>query len=52
VTESLVLCQVCAWRGDCKKKYHLEAEAGKTICPDFCRDLTLSKEEGADEGEA
>jgi len=38
-------CVVCAWRDDCKKKHRLQAEGGRVRCPDFCRDLTLPKQE-------
>ena len=35
-------CVVCAWRGDCAKKYTLRETA--LHCPDFCEDQTLPKE--------
>ena len=36
------LCLVCAWRGDCKKKYSVAG--GPSRCPDFSRDLTIKEE--------
>jgi len=36
------LCPICAWRGDCKKKF--KPGAG-VHCPDFSRDLTVKDKE-------
>ena len=36
------LCPICAWRGDCNKKF--KAGAG-VHCPDFSRDLTIKNPE-------
>jgi len=36
------LCPVCAWRGDCKKKFKPGAGIN---CPDFTRDLLVKDEE-------
>ncbi len=37
-SETPTMCVVCAWKVDCKKKYHYEQ--GSVIkCPDFTRDL-------------
>jgi len=36
------LCPICAWRGDCKKKFNKGAGLN---CPDFSRDLTVKNEE-------
>ncbi|OQC24868.1 MAG: hypothetical protein BWX71_01773 [Deltaproteobacteria bacterium ADurb.Bin072] len=36
------LCAICAWRGDCNKKFM----SGKGVhCPDFTRDLTIRARE-------
>jgi hypothetical protein len=36
------LCPICAWRGDCSKKF----KAGAGIhCPDFSRDMTIKNPE-------
>ncbi|HOJ14220.1 MAG TPA: hypothetical protein PLS81_10635 [Deltaproteobacteria bacterium] len=36
------LCAICAWRGDCNKKFM----QGKGVhCPDFTRDLTIRAKE-------
>ncbi len=35
-----VACAVCAWRGDCAKKFRM---ADAKHCPDFSRDVTLPK---------
>lgn len=32
------LCAVCAWRGDCKKKF---MQSDGVFCPDFTKDLTI-----------
>ena len=36
------LCPICAWRGDCKKKFNKGAGLN---CPDFSRDLTVKNKE-------
>ncbi len=42
----LELCAVCAWRADCQKKFTL---SGKNMrCPDFTKDVSLSKAKEAD----
>ena len=33
-----MLCAICAWRGDCKKKFK---STGGINCPDFSRDVTI-----------
>lgn len=33
-----LLCPVCAWRGDCNKKFK---SSGGVNCPDFSRDITI-----------
>ncbi|HPQ70235.1 MAG TPA: hypothetical protein PKW95_13995 [bacterium] len=35
-----VTCAVCAWRGDCAKKFRM---TDARHCPDFSRDITLPK---------
>lgn len=36
------LCPICAWRGDCNKKF----SAGDSMnCPDFSRDVTIKAAE-------
>lgn len=36
------LCAICAWRGDCNKKFM----SGKGVhCPDYTRDLTIREKE-------
>lgn len=38
MTMDRVLCGICAWRGDCNKKFM----HGEGIhCPDYTRDLTI-----------
>jgi len=32
------LCPICAWRGDCNKKFK---SSGGVNCPDFSRDITI-----------
>ncbi len=32
------LCAICAWRGDCNKKF---MQGSGVHCPDFTRDLTI-----------
>ncbi len=36
------LCPICAWRGDCKKKFKPGAGIN---CPDFSRDLSVKDKE-------
>jgi len=36
------LCPICAWRGDCKKKFN---KGAGIHCPDFSRDLTVKNKE-------
>jgi hypothetical protein len=43
VPEEKTICVVCAWRGDCQKKYSFSSSGGAK-CPDYTRDLKLSKE--------
>jgi hypothetical protein len=40
------LCTLCAWRGDCNKKYK---SAGGVNCPDFSRDITVKTEEPSEQ---
>jgi hypothetical protein len=42
------LCVVCAWRETCRKKFNLPP--GEARCPDFSRDVSLSRndEDGED----
>lgn len=47
------ICAVCAWRGDCQKKF---AVSGRDVrCPDFVRDVSLgdkdTPEQTKEEGE-
>lgn len=44
-----IQCPVCAWRLDCKKKDSVQSQGGRTICPDFTRDLTLPRDDQAEE---
>ena len=32
------LCAICAWRGDCNKKF---MQGSGVHCPDYTRDLTI-----------
>jgi hypothetical protein len=32
------LCAICAWRGDCNKKF---MHGNGVYCPDYTRDLTI-----------
>jgi hypothetical protein len=32
------LCAICAWRGDCNKKF---MQGNGVHCPDYTRDLTI-----------
>ena len=35
-------CAICAWRGDCKKKFHVSTGAdGMVHCPDYSRDMSI-----------
>ncbi|MBF0495475.1 MAG: hypothetical protein HQK58_02700 [Deltaproteobacteria bacterium] len=34
------LCAVCAWRGDCKKKFSFEG-SGQRFCADYAYDQAL-----------
>ncbi len=36
------LCAICAWRGDCNKKF---MHGSGVHCPDFTRDLTIRARE-------
>jgi len=38
MTTDRSLCPLCAWRGDCKKKFN---KGAGLHCPDFSRDLTV-----------
>lgn len=39
-------CAVCAWRGECRKKFCVPDSGAR--CPDFTRDVTI-KDRGEDE---
>jgi len=41
VSEHVVQCPVCAWRGECNKKFHFESQGGRLRCPDFTKDLAI-----------
>ncbi len=41
-------CLVCAWRGDCQKKFSMSIPEANA-CVDFSRDVSLKKEEPEDE---
>ena len=32
------LCAICAWRGDCNKKF---MQGNGVFCPDYTKDLTI-----------
>ena len=36
------ICAICAWRGDCKKRFRFESSL-ELRCPDYTRDLTLKE---------
>jgi hypothetical protein len=38
MSKDRVLCPICAWRGDCNKKY---SQGEGLNCPDFSRDVTI-----------
>jgi hypothetical protein len=42
MTTDRSLCPLCAWRGDCKKKYN---KGSGIHCADFSRDLTVKNKE-------
>lgn len=43
------LCPICAWRGDCNKKF----SAGDSMnCPDFSRDVTIKVAEDEESNQA
>lgn len=42
MTTDRSLCPICAWRGDCKKKFN---KGAGIHCPDFSRDLTVKNKE-------
>ncbi len=35
------LCAICAWRATCQKKFSLSGRDMR--CPDFVKDITISK---------
>jgi hypothetical protein len=44
LTEEKHYCVVCAWRENCQKKYAFQT-SGSYFCKDYCRDLTLPRDE-------
>jgi hypothetical protein len=38
MTMDRTLCAICAWRGDCNKKF---MHGNSIHCPDYTRDLTI-----------
>lgn len=38
------ICAICAWRGDCKKKFTVES-SGQLNCPDYTRDVQFPKDD-------
>ncbi len=38
MTLDRALCAICAWRGDCNKKF---MQGSGVYCPDYTRDLTI-----------
>jgi hypothetical protein len=49
MTSSTEICVICAWRASCQKKFSV---SGRSLrCPDFVRDLSLSKNEEEEETE-
>jgi hypothetical protein len=40
--EERTICNICAWREFCKKKYSISSK-GILKCPDFTRDLILDE---------
>jgi len=38
MTMDRTLCAICAWRGDCNKKF---MQGNGVHCPDYTRDLTI-----------
>jgi len=45
--DARTLCVVCAWRATCQKKFSMSGT--ELHCPDFTRDLTLPKENDAEQ---
>ncbi len=43
LSEDKTYCVVCAWRDNCKKKFHFESSL-QLRCPDYTRDLTIKKD--------
>jgi len=44
-------CSICAWRENCKKKFHVSLDStGQVHCPDYTRDLSI-KDKDVDEVE-
>lgn len=42
-------CVICAWRGNCQKKFSVTTDAaGQVHCPDYSRDLSI-KDKDIDE---
>jgi hypothetical protein len=42
-------CAVCAWRGECTKKFKNTSDA--MHCPDYCRDVKFPPDEEEVDGE-
>ncbi len=38
--DARITCAVCAWRGDCRKKFSMTNAAH---CPDFTRDISIKE---------
>ncbi len=43
------LCNVCAWRADCKKKFSYQ-HSPVSKCPDFTRDESLPEGDEQEDG--
>lgn len=42
-------CSICAWRGNCQKKFNVSTDAtGQVHCADYSRDLSI-KDKDIDE---
>lgn len=46
MSSEIVVCAVCAWRADCRKKFSVSGRDFK--CPDFSRDFTIKEATGKD----
>lgn len=44
------ICLVCAWRGDCQRKFSISKHA--RYCPEFSRDLSIKEDQGQEEEQA